>query len=77
MAKQPTQRQIDAYRFVYIHDCTFAQAAKLMGYKNKNAVASLIKRLKKTHPALFTSKRANYIIFSLNEQLDSEPVRKF
>ena len=49
---RPTPQQIEAYRFVYIHDCTQTQAAALMGCTRQN-VNQLIKRLKKSNPQLF------------------------
>ena len=75
MAKKPTAKQIEAYRFVYIHQCNYRQAAELMGCTRQN-VNQLLKRLKKVYPHLFTIKPHSRT-FSLLENLDSEPVRRF
>ena len=50
-----TDRQIEAYRLVYIHQQTQAQAGKLMGIKQA-AVSRLLLRLKKNNPKIFTTK---------------------
>jgi predicted DNA-binding protein (UPF0251 family) len=74
-AKQPTPKQIEAYRFVYIHACKHAEAAKLMGCSRSN-VTHLLKKLKKNNPQLFAKKR-HFSTLPLQESTDSQPVRKF
>ena len=48
----PTARQQEAYRLVYIFQCTQAQAGVIMGIKQKN-VSILLYRLEKLRPDLF------------------------
>ena len=76
MAKKPTAKQIEAYRLVYIHDCKHAQAAELMRCSRSN-VSHLLKNLKKHNSALFIKNKPNNRIFSLNQNHDSQIIRKF
>ncbi len=51
-----TNRQIEAYKFVYIYDCSHSEAAMLMGCSRSN-VTHLLLRLKKLKPHLFPFKQ--------------------
>jgi len=73
---RPTPQQAEAYRFVYIHQCTHEQAAKLMACSRIN-VTRLLLRLKKTNPQLFTSKQAKINIIPYDPSLDSHVIDKF
>ena len=78
MAKKakPTLKQIEAYRLVYLYDCTHQEAAIIMDC-GRSSVTRLLNRLKKHQPQLFNDKSSKACMFSLNEQFDSEPIRKF
>ncbi len=73
---KPTPQQINAYRFCYIHQCTQAQAAKLMGCHRTN-VTHLLKRLKKTNPQLFPVNGIKISIIQYRTFLDNQVLDKF
>jgi DNA-binding MarR family transcriptional regulator len=73
--KRPTPKQIEAYAYVYIHQCKHGEAAELMGCSRSN-VTRLLSRLKKSNPQLFPQKLP-FRVFSLNEKRDSQPIKKF
>lgn len=49
---QPTDRQIEAYRLVRIHQCTHKEAGIMLGV-SRSAVSHLISRLQLMRPDLF------------------------
>lgn len=76
MNKQPTTKQIEAYKLVYIQDFTQEEASVLLGCSRPNVTRLLI-RLKKLRPELFPVKNRKQKVFSLCEKRDSKPVRVF
>lgn len=74
--EKPTPQQINAYRFVFIHDCTQAQAALLMGCSRPN-VTQLIKRLKKSNPQLFLNNKPKIHLIQYHTYLNSQIIDKF
>lgn len=72
---EPTPQQIEAYRFVMIHQCTQAQAAELMGCTRRN-VNYLVNRLKKSNPQLFP-KNGQKTTIRYHIGLDNQIISKF
>lgn len=75
MVRKPTPQQIEAYRFVFINDCTHREAAMLMGCTRSN-VSHLIKKLKKSNPHLFL-KNGKIKTIRYHNGLDTYIVDKF
>jgi predicted DNA-binding protein (UPF0251 family) len=75
MGKRPTTQQIEAYRFVIIHQCKHSEAAKLMGCSRPN-VTRLLLRLKKSNPHLFL-KKGKITIIHYHNGLDNHIADKF
>jgi predicted DNA-binding protein (UPF0251 family) len=73
---KPTPQQIEAYRFVFIHDCTQRQAAALMGCSRQN-VNHLLITLKKSNPQLFPTNGVKISIIQYRPFLDNRVVDKF
>ena len=57
-SNDPTARQIDAYRLVYVTGLTQEDAGKLLGCTQEN-ISQLLKSLKKSKPHLFHRSRIN------------------
>ena len=72
---RPTPQQIEAYRFVHIHQCSYSEAAKLMGCTRRN-VNYLVNRLKKTNPQLFP-KNGQITTIRYHIGLNSQIISKF
>jgi len=72
---RPTPAQIEAYRLVYINDCSHREAAMLMTCCRSN-VTRLLLRLKKTNPHLFL-KNGKTRTIRYHNGLDTYIVDKF
>lgn len=73
--KKITDRQIEAYKFVYIYDCKHEEAAQLMGCSRSN-VTHLLLRLKKLKPHLFPPKR-HITVETYTDTHNSQTIVKF
>ena len=75
----PTARQQEAYRLVYIFQCTQERAGVIMGI-TRRAVGRLLERLEKLRPDLFGPENLHIKgkkPFSFNEKIDSQPIMAF
>lgn len=76
MINKISAKQIEAYRFCYIHDCTQRQAAELMNCSQPN-ISSLLKKLKISNPQLFANNRPKIHIEQYHTYLNTQIADKF
>ena len=76
MERKPTDRQVEAYRYVYIFNCTQRETADFMEI-SQPAVSGLITRLNITYPDLIQKKSQNVVSVSYQEHYGNKIAKKF
>jgi len=71
-----TKRQVEAYRYVYLHGCSHDEAAGLMQCSRSN-VTHLLQRLKKRYPRAFPAETGPKRIIRLTNGMEKDIEQKF